>query len=190
MHRTDIVSRIERERIVAVIRLDDPEKLRAVIDALAAGGVRVIEVTMTVPRAIELIGRLSGSVGDGVLLGAGTVLDADTARQAVDAGARFVVSPVFRRDVIAAIHERGVPAMPGCFTPTEIFSIKQRSASQTENATVPATMAPGSPSTTTGMTRRHWCPPRAQGERLPSARSTRGRGARTLSVGATRTWIG
>lgn len=121
MHRTDIVSRIERERIVAVIRLDDPEKLRAVIDALAAGGVRVIEVTMTVPRAIELIGRLSGSVGDGVLLGAGTVLDADTARQAVDAGARFVVSPVFRRDVIAASHERGVPAMPGCFTPTEIL---------------------------------------------------------------------
>ena len=57
MHLTDIVARIERERIVAVIRLDDPQKLRAVVDALAAGGVRVFEVTMTVPGAIELIAQ-------------------------------------------------------------------------------------------------------------------------------------
>ena len=118
---TDIVPRIERERVVAVIRLADPEKLRAVIDALAAGGVRVFEVTMTVPRAIELIAQLTRGLPEALLIGAGTVTDADTARRAIDAGARFIVGPVFRRDVIEACHERHVPAMPGCFTPTEIL---------------------------------------------------------------------
>ena len=121
MSRADIVARIERERIVAVIRLDDPQKLRAVVDALAAGGVRVFEVTMTVPRAIESIRQLASELGDDMLLGAGTVIDAGTARLAVDAGAMFVVSPVFRRDVLDACHNSGVPAMPGCFTPTEIL---------------------------------------------------------------------
>ena len=121
MQRSGVVARIERERVVAVIRLDDPDKLRSVIEALAEGGVRVIEVTMTVPRAIELIAQVAGSAHDDVMIGAGTVLDAATARQAIDAGARFVVSPVFRREVLAACHERGVPAMPGCFTPTEIL---------------------------------------------------------------------
>ena len=110
MQRTDIVERIERERIVAVIRLDDPEKLRAVIDALAAGGVQACEVTMTVPGAIELIARLAWTVDKEVLLGAGTVLDAETARRAIDAGAQFVVSPVFRRDIIAMCHSRGAMA--------------------------------------------------------------------------------
>lgn len=121
MQRTDVVARIERERIVAVIRLDPADTLCAVVDALAAGGVRVFEVTMTVPRAIELIGQLASGGRSDVLLGAGTVVDAATARRAIDAGARFVVGPVFRRDVITACHERGVPAMPGCFTPTEIL---------------------------------------------------------------------
>ena len=121
MQRTDIVARIERERIVAVLRLDDPDKLRAVIDALAAGGVRVFEVTMTVPRAIESIGRLAAELSGDILLGAGTVVDPATADQAIAAGAKFVVGPVFRRDVITACHERDVPAMPGCFSPTEIL---------------------------------------------------------------------
>jgi len=121
MPATDIIPRIERERVVAVIRLADSAKLRAVIDALAAGGVRVFEVTMTVPGAIELIAQLARGLPDELLVGAGTVIDADTARRAIDAGARFVVGPVFRRDVIDACHERGVPAMPGCFTPTEIL---------------------------------------------------------------------
>lgn len=121
MSRHDIVARIERERIVAVLRLDAADRLCAVVDALAEGGVRVFEVTMTVPRAIELIGQLAKSGRNDVLLGAGTVVDAGTARRAIDAGAQFVVGPVFRRDVIAACHERGVPAMPGCFTPTEIL---------------------------------------------------------------------
>ena len=121
MQRTDIVARIERERVVAVIRLEEADTLRAVIDALAAGGVRVFEVTMTVPRAIELIGHLAREMREDVLIGAGTVLDKGTACDAIRAGAKFIVGPVFRRDVIAACHGRGVPAMPGCLTPTEIL---------------------------------------------------------------------
>ena len=122
MQRTDIVARIERERVVAVIRLEDPARLRAVIDALDAGGVRVFEVTMTVPGAIRLIEQLTThGLRKDVIVGAGTVTDAGTARLAIEAGASFVVSPVFRRDVIDVCHNSGVPAMPGCFTPTEIL---------------------------------------------------------------------
>ena len=91
------------------------------VDAIAEGGVRAIEVTMTVPGAVDLIAALARSLPDDVLLGAGTVTDAGTARAVIDAGARYVVSPVFRREVIAACHERDVAAAPGCFTPTEIL---------------------------------------------------------------------
>ena len=119
--RDAIVSTIERTGIVAIVRMNEPEKLRAVVDAIAEGGVRVLEITMTVPGAVELIRRLAPTLPPDFLLGAGTVLDADTVARVVDAGARFVVSPIFRRSVIAACHERDVPAMPGCFTPTEIL---------------------------------------------------------------------
>ena len=115
------VQRIEQLGVVAVIRMKDAARLRAVVDAIAEGGVRAIEVTMTVPDAVALIARLAPSLPSDVLLGAGTVTDAATARAVIDAGARFVVSPVFRREVVDACHERGVAAAPGCFTPTEIL---------------------------------------------------------------------
>jgi 2-dehydro-3-deoxyphosphogluconate aldolase/(4S)-4-hydroxy-2-oxoglutarate aldolase len=120
--RGQIVREIEVTGVVAVIRLKEPRKLRAVVDALIEGGVRALEVTMTVPGAIELIAQLAPTLPDGFLLGAGTVVDRDTARRAIDAGARFVVGPVFRPDVISACHELGIPAMPGCFSPTEILT--------------------------------------------------------------------
>jgi 2-dehydro-3-deoxyphosphogluconate aldolase/(4S)-4-hydroxy-2-oxoglutarate aldolase len=84
--------------------------------------VRALEVTMTVPRAIDLIGALAPTLPGDFLLGAGTVLDPDTARRAVGAGAQFIVSPVFRPEIIAAGHQYNVPVMPGCFTATEILS--------------------------------------------------------------------
>ena len=120
--RAAVTARIEALGIVAVIRLKDPAKLRAVVDALADGGVRALEVTMTVPGAVELIRQLAPALPAGFLLGAGTVIDAAAARAVIDAGASFVVGPVFRPDVIAACHERDVPAMPGCFSPTEILA--------------------------------------------------------------------
>jgi 2-dehydro-3-deoxyphosphogluconate aldolase / (4S)-4-hydroxy-2-oxoglutarate aldolase len=122
MHRADIVARIVHERIVAVLRLDDPANAGAVVDALVAGGVRVIEVTMTVPKAIELIAELAKAHSTDVLIGAGTVVDTGTAARAIDAGAKFVVSPVFRPAVMAECHRLGLPAFPGCFTPTEILN--------------------------------------------------------------------
>ena len=120
--RAAVTAQIEALGVVAVIRLKDPARLRAAVDAMAAGGVRALEVTMTVPRAVEMIRELAPTLPDGFLLGAGTVIDADTARAVIDAGASFVVGPVFRPDVIAACHERDVPAMPGCFSPTEILT--------------------------------------------------------------------
>lgn len=119
--RQTIVTRLEAAGVVAVIRLADGAALRAVADALAEGGVRALEVTMTVPRAVELIAELARALPDEFLIGAGTVLDATTTRRVTDAGARFVVSPVFRRSVVEAAHAREAAALPGCFTPTEIL---------------------------------------------------------------------
>lgn len=128
MSRGATIDTIRALGVVAVIRMKDAARLRAVVDAIAAGGVRAIEVTMTVPGAVALIGTLAKSLPDTVLLGAGTVTDADTARAVIDAGARFVVSPVFRPEMIDACHARDVAAAPGCFTPTEILAAHDRGA--------------------------------------------------------------
>jgi 2-dehydro-3-deoxyphosphogluconate aldolase/(4S)-4-hydroxy-2-oxoglutarate aldolase len=126
--RAAVTAHIESLGVVAVIRLKDPATLRAAVDAMAAGGVRALEVTMTVPRAVEMIRQLAPTLPDGFLLGAGTVIDPETARAVIDAGASFVVGPVFRPDVIAACHERDVPMMPGCFSPTEILAAHESGA--------------------------------------------------------------
>jgi 2-dehydro-3-deoxyphosphogluconate aldolase/(4S)-4-hydroxy-2-oxoglutarate aldolase len=126
--RTAIAGHLERLGVVAVIRLKDPEQVRAVVDALAAGGVRALELTLTVPRAVDLIRELAAVIPDGFLLGAGTVTDAATARTVIDAGASFVVGPVFRSDVIGVCHELDVPAIPGCFSPTEILAAHEAGA--------------------------------------------------------------
>ena len=117
----DTVAEVERAGIVAVIRMKEPEKLRSVIDAIAEGGVRALEITMTVPGAIEIIRQVAPTLPAGFTFGAGTVVDAETVHRVVDAGARFIVSPVFRRSVIDACQVRNVASMPGCFTPTEIL---------------------------------------------------------------------
>ena len=116
-----IVSALEEAGVVAVIRMKDPAKLRAVVDAIAEGGVRALEITMTVPGAVDLIRQIAPTLPSGFVFGAGTVLDAGTVARVVDAGARFIVSPVFRRSVIEACHTHDVAALPGCFTPTEIL---------------------------------------------------------------------
>ena len=120
--REEITRQIEASGVVAIIRMKEPDKLRGVIDALAEGGVRAIEITMTVPRAIELIAEVVPTLPPGFIFGAGTVVDADTTRRVIDAGAQFIVSPVMRTEVIAAAHSQDVPAMPGCFSPTEILT--------------------------------------------------------------------
>ena len=119
--RAAVVQLIEATGVVAVVRLDDARVGLEVAKALAAGGVTCIEITMTVPNAVSLIAEL-GDALDGVIIGAGTVTDARTAQAVIAAGARFVVGPVFRPEMIAACHSHGVAVMPGCFSPTEILS--------------------------------------------------------------------
>ena len=126
--RAAVVEQVQELGVVAVIRIKDPAKLRAVVDALVDGGVRALEVTMTVPGAVGLIRELAPTMPSGFLLGAGTVTTAETARAVIDAGATYVVSPVFQPAVIAACHERDVPAIPGCFTPTEILAAHEAGA--------------------------------------------------------------
>ncbi|MPY88472.1 MAG: bifunctional 4-hydroxy-2-oxoglutarate aldolase/2-dehydro-3-deoxy-phosphogluconate aldolase [Luteitalea sp.] len=126
--RVDIVREIENSGVVAIIRMQDPGRVRAVFDALAEGGVRALEVTMTVPGAMRLIEEIAASLPSGLVLGAGTVLDPETARHAILAGARFIVAPVLHHGVIELCHRYDVAVVPGCFSPTEILSAWQAGA--------------------------------------------------------------
>ncbi len=126
--RASVAGDLQRLGVVAVIRVGNPEQVRSVVNALAEGGVRALELTMTVPRAVDLIRELAPTMPAGFLLGAGTVTDVATARAVIDAGASFVVGPVLRPDVITACHERDVAAIPGCLSPTEIFTAHELGA--------------------------------------------------------------
>ncbi len=113
---------------IAVVRLPSATQALSVVDALWAGGVTGIEVTLTTPGAIQVITELCRSNERGLLVGAGSVLDVEQAQRAIDAGASYLVSPVLRRDVIAVAHAHHVPAMPGAFTPTEILAAHEAGA--------------------------------------------------------------
>jgi 2-dehydro-3-deoxyphosphogluconate aldolase/(4S)-4-hydroxy-2-oxoglutarate aldolase len=109
--------------VVAVIRADDPSDLIDVGRALCAGGVKHIEITMTVPGALGVIEKALSALHDlEVYIGAGTVLDGETARLAILAGASYIVSPAFRPDVVAVCKRYGVAVMPGAMTPTEALN--------------------------------------------------------------------
>lgn len=119
---SSVLSDLEAGGVVAVLRANDPSRLPAIVEALVEAGVGAAEVTMTVPGAVECIRALASQVPAGFLLGAGTVTDADTVARVVDAGARFVVSPVLRLDVLQAASARNVLGVPGCFSPTEVLT--------------------------------------------------------------------
>lgn len=114
--------RVLRSVIVAVIRAPSGQQLADVAQALLAGGVEVMEITFTVPRAARIIEQVADQLGDKILLGAGTVLDAETARIALLAGAEFIVSPSVNLDVIRVCRRYGKLAMPGALTPTEVVT--------------------------------------------------------------------
>ncbi|MDD8017694.1 MAG: bifunctional 4-hydroxy-2-oxoglutarate aldolase/2-dehydro-3-deoxy-phosphogluconate aldolase [Bacteroidota bacterium] len=122
MSRKETVQKISELGVVAVIRLQDAKKLVKVVDAIKQGGVKVIEITMTVPNAVGLIKDLSSTISSDVILGAGTVTDSKTAEQVINAGATFVVSPILNTDVIKTCNSADIACMPGCYTPTEIFT--------------------------------------------------------------------
>ena len=116
------VSRVIESGIVAILRAKSGELLVEVAEALLAGGVDVLEVTFTVPGAVRVLERVADRLGDRVLLGAGTVLDTETARAAMLAGARFIVSPGVNLDVIRLCRRYDKPVMPGAMTPTEVIT--------------------------------------------------------------------
>jgi 2-dehydro-3-deoxyphosphogluconate aldolase/(4S)-4-hydroxy-2-oxoglutarate aldolase len=122
MGRLQQLERVLDAGIVAVVRAPDPAGLVEVIRALAAGGVTVAEVTLTVPNALEVVREAKRALGDSVLLGAGTVLDPETCRAALLAGAEFIVSPTLNLDVIRLCRRYDKLVMPGAFTPTEILA--------------------------------------------------------------------
>jgi 2-dehydro-3-deoxyphosphogluconate aldolase/(4S)-4-hydroxy-2-oxoglutarate aldolase len=121
-NRQETLNLIAETGVVAVIRAKSKDQLSDIASALLAGGVRNIEVTMTTPDAIAGIEMLSRQFGQQAILGIGTVLDADTARSAIAAGAEFVVSPIFDSAIVAAAHEQDKVCIPGAFTPTEIYA--------------------------------------------------------------------
>jgi 2-dehydro-3-deoxyphosphogluconate aldolase/(4S)-4-hydroxy-2-oxoglutarate aldolase len=109
-------------RLVAIVRLRDGAALLEVAAALVEGGITALEFTLTTPGAVAAIERCRARFGEAVVVGAGTVLDADGARRCLEAGAQFLVSPGFDPDVIAAARDGGALAMPGAMTPTEILA--------------------------------------------------------------------
>ncbi len=122
LSRENVVTEIERAGVVAVIRTKNKAEVRAIVDAIIAGGVRILEITMTVPGAADLIRELSDDLGNTCIIGAGTVLDKDSAKQVIEAGANFVVSPTYDPQIISLCHNQKIAVIPGCFSPTEILS--------------------------------------------------------------------
>lgn len=120
MSRKKIVEEILNRKAVAVLRVKEEDKLQRVIEAIYDGGVSVAEITMTVPNAIKLIQQMNERLDKNIIIGVGSVLNANTAKDAIKAGAKYVVSPIFKKEIIDTAHKFDVPSMPGCFTPTEI----------------------------------------------------------------------
>ncbi|ACB77535.1 bifunctional 4-hydroxy-2-oxoglutarate aldolase/2-dehydro-3-deoxy-phosphogluconate aldolase [Opitutus terrae] len=118
MNKSDILARLKAQKVIALIRADNAESLVDCARALQAGGLGAIELTMTTPGAIEMVARVSKELPE-ALIGLGTVLDPDTAKRGIAAGAKFIVTPAVRPAVIAACKEAGVPVLSGALTPTE-----------------------------------------------------------------------
>lgn len=120
MEKSQVLDRIRSIGIIPVVRAASGEEALQAVDAIKAGGLSVLEITMTVPGAVRILEAIAKRFGDEVLVGAGTVLDADTARECVKAGAQFVVSPALNLETIAFCRQAKCAVMPGALTPTEI----------------------------------------------------------------------
>jgi 2-dehydro-3-deoxyphosphogluconate aldolase/(4S)-4-hydroxy-2-oxoglutarate aldolase len=120
MKKSDVIKQIRDTGIIPVVRATSADEAMLAIDAIHAGGVSVLEITMTVPGAVGVIEQLAKKYGEDVLVGAGTVLDPETARVCILAGAQFVVSPALNVDTIAMCRRYGIAIMPGALTPTEV----------------------------------------------------------------------
>ncbi|HVS82008.1 MAG TPA: bifunctional 4-hydroxy-2-oxoglutarate aldolase/2-dehydro-3-deoxy-phosphogluconate aldolase [Pyrinomonadaceae bacterium] len=120
MNKNDVMQRIRDTGLIPVVRAESADLAMRAVEAIKAGGVNVLEVTMTVPGAIGVIEKLAATYGSEAVIGAGTVLDPETARACVEAGAQFIVSPSLNEDTITFCRENDVAVFPGALTPTEV----------------------------------------------------------------------
>ncbi|HSE30682.1 MAG TPA: hypothetical protein VLA93_03795, partial [Pyrinomonadaceae bacterium] len=120
MNKTEVIKTIKDIGIVPVVRATTADEAMRAIDAIRAGGISVLEITMTVPGAVAVIEEVSKRYSSEALVGAGTVLDPETASDCISAGARFIVSPALNVDTIARCRQADVAVMPGSLTPTEV----------------------------------------------------------------------
>jgi 2-dehydro-3-deoxyphosphogluconate aldolase / (4S)-4-hydroxy-2-oxoglutarate aldolase len=128
MNKQDVLRRIEEIGVVPVVRAASKQEAMQVIEAIRAGGVPVLEITMTVPGALKVIEQVAELYGSEVVVGAGTVLDAETARACILAGASFVVSPALNVETIEMCRRYSTAVMPGALTPTEVVTAWQAGA--------------------------------------------------------------
>jgi 2-dehydro-3-deoxyphosphogluconate aldolase/(4S)-4-hydroxy-2-oxoglutarate aldolase len=122
MKKLDLLRRLVDPGVIAILRTDNADRLPAAIEALVAGGIHAIEVTMTTPAALRVVSQARAALGDKIVMGVGSVLDSETARQAMLEGAQFVVTPVVRPGVIEICQRYGVPVATGAMTPTEALT--------------------------------------------------------------------
>jgi len=120
MNKTEVIKQIKDTGLIPVVRATSADEAMRAIDAIREGGVSVLEITMTVPGAVNVIEQLTKKYGSDVLVGAGTVLDAETARACMLSGAQFVVSPALNLETIECCRRYGVAVLPGALTPTEV----------------------------------------------------------------------
>ncbi|MBL4954725.1 bifunctional 4-hydroxy-2-oxoglutarate aldolase/2-dehydro-3-deoxy-phosphogluconate aldolase [Neobacillus sp. YIM B02564] len=119
---------LDGENIIAIMRGVDPKNVSSIAQSLKKGGIRVIEITLDSPNALEVIKQLSLEEGDNMLIGAGTVLDPESARMAIHHGAKFIISPTLNIKTIEMTKRYGVLSIPGCLTPTEILTAYENGA--------------------------------------------------------------
>ena len=120
MKKTEVIQRIRGTGLIPVVRAESADLAMRAVEAIKAGGVDVLEVTMTVPGAVDVIAKLAATFGTEVVIGAGTVLDPETANKCIQAGAQFIVSPALNEETIAFCRANDVAVFPGALTPTEV----------------------------------------------------------------------
>jgi 2-dehydro-3-deoxyphosphogluconate aldolase/(4S)-4-hydroxy-2-oxoglutarate aldolase len=128
MDKLLMLNKLVDSKVIAIIRGDNKIDIDGIFESLINGGIKIIEISFTTPSAVRLIEHVTEKYGKHLIIGAGTVLDAETARQAIFAGAKFIFAPNYKQEVIDMCHRYGVVAIPGALTPTEIANAWENGA--------------------------------------------------------------
>jgi 2-dehydro-3-deoxyphosphogluconate aldolase/(4S)-4-hydroxy-2-oxoglutarate aldolase len=126
--KSEVIKQLQIDKIVGIVRLNDSSNLVDLARVLQDAGVNFLEITLTTPNAFEAIEKINQTLDEDFYVGAGTVTTLDLAEKAIKSGAKFIVSPNFKKEVIEISHSNSIPAMPGCLTPTEIFQAHEAGA--------------------------------------------------------------